>query len=240
MATNMVDIHSHILPEVDDGAKSWEMAVEMCRMAAADGITHVVATPHSNDQFHYDRRAHEALLAELRERVHGEIELSLGCDFHLSFDNIVALRRNPAEFCIGRTRYLLVEFSDFGISRQLLQTLEEFLDQGLVPIVTHPERNRMLQSQPETVVAMAEVGCVIQVTAGSFAGSWGRGPRKVSEWLLKKGAVHVLASDAHDPEHRKPILSRGRAVVAELVGDEVADLLVRKNPGAIVRGESLV
>src|SRR6476660_3298090 len=116
----MVDIHSHILPSVDDGAKSWEMAVEMCQMAAADGITHMVASPHSNDEFKYDRKAHEATLAQLREKINGALALSLGCDFHMSFDNIMAVRKNPAEFCIGNTNYLLVEFSDFGVSRQLL------------------------------------------------------------------------------------------------------------------------
>src|SRR5512146_267775 len=236
----MVDIHSHILPGVDDGAKSWEMAIGMCRMAAADGITHMVATPHANDQFAYDRSQHEAALAQLREKVSGKIELSLGCDFHLSFDNIQALRKNPAEFCIGRTNYLLVEFSDFGIAPQMLGMLKEFLDNGLRPIVTHPERNRILQQKPERIVEMAEIGCVIQVTASSFTGFWGTGPKKTAQWLLKNGALHVLATDSHDPVRRKPVLSGGRAAVAELAGEETAEIVVSRNPEAIVRGEDLI
>ncbi|MGE5112136.1 MAG: tyrosine-protein phosphatase [Acidobacteriaceae bacterium] len=236
----MIDVHSHILPGADDGAKSWEMAIDMCRMAAADSITHMVATPHSNDEYRYDRRVYEDALDQLRDRIGGMIELSLGCDFHLSFDNIVALRRNPSEFCIGVTNYLLVEFSDFGVSRQLLQTLEEFLDRGLTPMITHPERNRMLQQKPDTILDMARIGCLIQVTASSFTGFWGSGPKKIAEWLLKKGAVHVLATDSHDTQHRTPILSSGRAAVAALAGEEVAELVVRKNPEAIVRGEPLI
>lgn len=236
----MVDIHSHILPAVDDGAKSWEMAVEMCQMAAADGITHMVATPHANDQFAYDRRQHEDCLAQLREKVSGKIQLSLGCDFHMSFDNIQALRKNPAEFCIGRTNYFLVEFSDFGMSPQMLETLKEFLDNGLRPIVTHPERNRILQQQPKMILDMAEIGCVIQVTASSFTGFWGKGPKKTAQWLLKNGTLHVLATDSHDLARRKPILSAGRAAVAELAGEEIAESLVSKNPEAIVRGENLI
>jgi protein-tyrosine phosphatase len=236
----MVDIHSHILPAVDDGATSWEIAVGMCRMAAADGITHMVATPHSNDEYRYDRRSHEDSLAQLRDRIGGAVELSLGCDFHLSFDNIVALRKNPSEFCIATTNYLLVEFSDFGVSRQLLQTLEEFLDSGLTPIVTHPERNRMLQQKPDTILDMARIGCVVQVTASSFTGFWGSGPKKIAEWLLKRDAVHILATDSHDTQHRTPILSTGRAAVAALAGEDVAELVVRKNPEAIVRGEPLI
>ena len=235
----MVDIHSHILPSVDDGAKSWEVAIEMCRMAAADGITHMVASPHANDEFRYDRAAHEATLAELREKTDGALELSLGCDFHLSFDNIVALRKNPAEFCIGKTNYLLVEFSDFGVSRQILTSLEEFLDLGLVPIVTHPERNPMFQSKPELVLQMAELGCVIQVTANSATGFWGNGPRKVADWLLKKGAVHVLATDAHDLVRRTPVLSKAREAVAGMASKDIAEALVGRNPEKIVMGASL-
>ncbi len=236
----MVDIHSHILPGIDDGAKSWDMAEEMCRMAASDGITHMVATPHANDEFAYDRQAHEAALAQLREKVNGTIELTLGCDFHISFDNVMRLRKNPAEFCVGRTNYFLVEFSDFGVSRLMLDMLKEFLDNGLRPIITHPERNPMLRQKPETIVEMAEIGCVIQVTASSFTGFWGTGPKKTAQWLLKQGAVHVLATDSHDPAHRRPVLSEGRAAVAQLAGEEVAELFVRRNPEAIVRGESLI
>ncbi len=236
----MVDIHAHILPAVDDGAKSWEMAVEMCQIAAADRITHMVATPHANDQFAYDRRQHEEALDQLREKVNGVIELSLGCDFHMSFDNIQALRKNPAEFCIGRTNYLLVEFSDFGVSPQMLKILKEFLDNGLRPIVTHPERNRILQQKPKMIAEMAEIGCVIQVTASSFTGFWGHGPKKTAQWLLKNGALHVLATDSHDPVRRKPVLSDARAAVSELAGEEIAELLVSKNPEAVVRGESLI
>jgi protein-tyrosine phosphatase len=235
----MVDLHTHILPGVDDGAKSLEMAIAMCTMATADGVTHIVATPHSNDVYRYDRKAHENALETLRKELNGTVQLSLGCDFHMSYDNIVALRKNPAEFCIGGSNYLLVEFSDFGISRQILTTLEEFLDFGVVPIITHPERNRVLQSEPELVVDMAAIGCVVQVTASSFTGFWGSGSKKISEWLLKKGAVHVLASDGHDPERRKPILSEGRDAVAAIAGEAVANLLVSENPQAIVDGRNL-
>ena len=235
----MVDIHSHILPAVDDGSKSWDMTLAMCEMAAKDGITHMVASPHAHDDYKYDRRAHEATLDELRQRTGGVMAFSLGCDFHMSFENITAVRRNPSEFCIGKTNYLLVEFSDFGVSRQMLKTLEEFLDFGLMPIITHPERNRMLQANPDLIVQMAEAGCVVQVTANSLTGFWGSTAKKIGEWLLKKNAVHVLASDAHDSKHRVPILSKARDAAALIVGDEIAGLLVDENPQAIVRGEPL-
>ncbi len=235
----MVDIHTHILPQVDDGSTSWEMTLEMCEIAANDGITHIVATPHSDDTYKYDRKALEQVLDELRHRTLGKLEFSLGCDFHMSFENITAVRRNPSEFCIGKTNYLLVEFSDFGVSRQMLKTLDEFLDFGLTPIVTHPERNRMLQANPDLVIEMAKAGCVVQVTANSLTGFWGGTAKRISEWLLKKNALHVIASDAHDTRRRIPLLSQARDAAAEIVGDEVANILVSENPEAIIRGEAL-
>lgn len=235
----MVDIHSHILPAVDDGSKTWEASLQMCWLAVADGITHMVATPHADDHYHYDRSAHEVALNRLRTEMEGKMEFSLGCDFHMSFDNIVALRRKPSDFCIGTTNYLLVEFSDFGVSRQMLSTLEEFLHFGLIPIITHPERNRVLQSKLDLILEMVQAGCLVQVTANSLTGFWGSTAKKVSEALLKKNVVHVLASDAHDPEHRVPVLSKARDAVAALVGEDIAQLLVSDNPSAIVQGKVL-
>lgn len=235
----MVDIHSHILPLIDDGSTSWEMTLEMCEIAAQDGITHMVASPHSDETYKYDRIAFEAMLDQLRTRMTGRIEFSLGCDFHMSFENITALRLDPSPFCIGKTNYLLLEFSDFAVSRQMLKTLEEFLDFGLFPIVTHPERNRILQSNPEIIRDMAAAGCLIQVTANSLTGFWGSTAKKISEWLLKKNAVHVLATDAHDPKHRVPVLSKARDAAAAIVGNGIANLLVDDNPRAIVEGHPL-
>src|SRR5215470_17337462 len=109
----MVDIHCHILPEVDDGAKTWDVAIAMCRMAKADGIDHIVASPHANHEYEYDREKHLATLDRLKTITGGMIEFSLGCDFHFSYENIQDLRVHPERYCIGNTRYLLVEFSDF-------------------------------------------------------------------------------------------------------------------------------
>lgn len=234
----MVDIHSHILPEVDDGARSWEIAVEMCRMAAADGITHMVATPHANDQYAYQREPHGERLAKLQEMV-APLQLSLGCDFHFSYDNVHDALENPHRYTIGETNYLLIEFSDYAIPPFVGRALGDLLDAGLTPILTHPERNPILQKRPQDVLQMANDGCVVQVTANALTGRWGDTARKMAHWLLKRDAVHVLASDAHDTRSRPPILSEGRAAAAQIVGEEVAQALVEGNPRAIVTGQPL-
>src|ERR1700739_4504327 len=107
--TTVVDIHSHILPEVDDGPKSWDVSVRMCQAAAADGITHMVATPHANDRYHYDRDYLQGLVNKLQQLVGDAPKLSLGCDFHLSYDNMQDVLANPSRYAIADTRYMLVE-----------------------------------------------------------------------------------------------------------------------------------
>ena len=141
----MFDIHSHILPLVDDGAKSWDIALEMCRMAEADGIQHMVATPHANERYAYDRAAHELRLEELRTRFGPGLTFSLGCDFHMSYDNLTDLRANPRRYSIGGERYILVELSNYSIPPQVEEAMLSFGDLGLTPVLTHPERNPILQ-----------------------------------------------------------------------------------------------
>lgn len=235
----MVDIHSHILPEVDDGPKTWDMCVAMCRAAAADGITHMVAAPHANDRYHYDREYLTGLLARLQEIVGDKPKLILGCDFHLSYENLQDAIANPTRYAIGSTRYLLVEFSNYSIPQQTTDSLMKLGDSGLTPIITHPERNPILRESPQRVVEWAEQGCVVQMTGSALTGFWGERTQRAAEWLLERQAVHVLATDAHDTEKRVPILSTAQEAAAEICGEEVAEALVESNPRAIVNNEAL-
>ncbi len=235
----MVDIHCHILPGIDDGPQSWELTAEMCRIAVLDGVTHIVATPHCNHEFAYHRDRYTGMLGELSDSAEGKLTFSLGCDFHFSYDNIQDALAHPRRYTIGESQYLLVEFSDFGIPPEVKQDLLLISSSGMVPIVTHPERSRPLLNNPEMVLELVEQGCLVQVTASSFTGYWGSRPQKMAEWLLQRQAIHVIASDAHDPAHRPPVLSEARKVVTELAGAEVADALLVGNPAAIVDGESL-
>ncbi len=169
----MVDIHCHILPAVDDGSRSWEMTREMCRIAADDGIRHIVATPHCDDTYRYDRAQCEALREKLEQASEGRIEFSIGCDFHFSYENITDAIANPERYSINGTPYLLIEFSDYGIPPNVAQLLFEFTSRGMVPIITHPERNPLLVRRPERVLEMVDAGALVQVTANSITGFWG-------------------------------------------------------------------
>jgi len=235
----MVDIHTHILPGIDDGSKSWEMTAEMCRMAAADGITHIVATPHSNHVYAYDRERFTRMLGQLHDAGDGRIAFSLGCDFHFSYDNIHDALENPRRYTIGDTQYLLIEFSDYGIPPSVNDDILALRSCGMVPIITHPERNQPLLKNPDKVLALIDQGCLVQVTANAVTGAWGSRSQKMAEWLLTKRAIHVVASDAHDPVRRRPIMSEARDAITKLASADVAETLVTHNPAAIVDGGSL-
>jgi len=233
----MVDIHCHILPSIDDGSESWEMTAEMCRMAARDGITHIVATPHCNGVYDYDRAHFTDMLAALSEISEGRLTFSMGCDFHLSAHNLELAMDDPRRFAVSDTQYLLIEFDHHGIPANADEQLLTLLSHGMVPIVTHPERNDYLMKHPERVLGFIAAGCLVQVTANAFTGFWGPKSKKAVETLLRRNAIHLVATDAHDLKLRPPILSEARARIAALAGLDTAEMLVTHNPGAVVTGQ---
>ena len=232
----MIDIHSHILPGIDDGSKSWAMTLEMCQLAIRDGITHVVVTPHADDTYEYSRDRVRDLVAELDSKIGNQLAFSVGCDFHLSFENIEDAIAHPHRYTIAAKQYLLVELSEHGIPPQVDDGLFKLQSAGIAPIITHPERNAILQQRPERVLEWADAGCLVQVTASAVTGFWGPIAKRVAMWLLEHHAVHVLATDAHDEKNRPPILSEARDAVSKRFGADLARTLVLDNPAAIVAG----
>jgi len=242
----MVDIHCHILPGVDDGARDWETSLAMCRMATRDGIRHIVATPHANNEFAYQRDKLQSLLGSLRERVTADSEISsaglafsLGCDFHLSFENFRDCIQHPERYCISNTRYLLVEFSDYVIPPNTEELFRQLGDENLTPIVTHPERNPILIRDLKRVMRWVELGVLLQITANALTGRWGARAEKAARFLLDRNAVHVIATDAHGTGSRPPVLSEARAAIEKTHGAALAQALVEENPAAIVAGKPL-
>jgi protein-tyrosine phosphatase len=196
----------------------------------------MVATPHANDRYAYDRESLRDLLNRLRGLVGESPRLSLGCDFHMSYENIQDALRRPHGYTIEDTPYLLVELSNYSIPAQMEESFTLLGDKGLRPVITHPERNPILQRTPQRVLQWVEMGCIVQLTASAVTGNWGERAWRTAEWLLQREAVHVLATDAHDTKHRVPKLSAARKEIEELYSAEVAKALVEDNPRAIVSG----
>lgn len=235
----MVDIHCHILPALDDGAKSLEEALQMAEMAIEDGVTHVVATPHSNGEYIFDSDLVRQRRNELQAILGDRLTLGTGCDFHLSVENLDNIRSWPKKYSINHKRYLLVEFADFAIPPAAEEALHGLQLLGLSPIITHPERNPLIRSQPQRLWRWLKQGCYVQVTAQSILGKWGETARKQVENWLDQNAVHFFASDAHNTTHRPLQLRQAYSVVAERWGESLARSLFRENPLAAFEGRDL-
>jgi protein-tyrosine phosphatase len=235
----MVDVHCHILPGIDDGPESMEVSRAMAESAIADGITHVVATPHSSDQYHFDYARVQALREELNAELGGRLILATGCDFHLNPENLEALRADAPRFCINQHDCLLVEFNEYSIPPAMDQTLHEIRLLGLRPVITHPERNAILRLQSPRLAEWVRLGCFIQVTAGSLMGVFGSGPKKDAWRWLADGLVHIVASDAHNTRGRPLKLKAAFDLVREQFGGEKASALFLENPMAAFEGRAL-
>src|SRR5580765_4672097 len=186
----MIDLHCHILSGMDDGAQSAEDSLAMAEMAIADGITHVVATPHSNSEYRFDFAAVQQVCRELQTAVGDRLKLATGCDFHLSPENLAALKRNATPFCIHQKDYLLVEFNEFVIPPAMDDTLYQMQLGGLRPIITHPERNAVIRARPERLEKWIRNGSYGQVTGGSLTGTFGPGARQTALAWIARGLVH--------------------------------------------------
>jgi protein-tyrosine phosphatase len=235
----MIDIHHHLLFGLDDGPSDIETSLAMIDMAAGDGITHIVCTPHANARWAFDLEVNRQKVEELTSRMAAKVTLGLGCDFHLSYDNIEDSLKNRDRYTINGRQYLLVEFADLMIPTSINDSFYEMMVAGVVPIITHPERNFTLQKHPERMKDWLREGCLVQVTASSLTGRFGKTAQMMAVQFLEKDWVHFLATDAHNVQSRPPLLREGYDVVAKLFGGETAERLCVENPRAVFNGEDL-
>jgi len=235
----MIDLHSHILPGLDDGSRTVEDARLLARRAAEDGVSAVAATPHVRSDYPTRAEEMERGVARLREDfpeqgIDVEVlpggEIDLGMLAALDDDE---LRRFALA---GSGRYLLLEFPYTGWPSGLEETVYGLGLRGFVSVIAHPERNREVQADPGRLAEAVRMGSLVQLTAASVDGRIGRSSQKAAERLLADGLAHVLASDAHTPEIREA----GLGAAAEAVGDDrLAAYLTTEAPAAIVAGEAV-
>ncbi|MFN3324491.1 MAG: tyrosine-protein phosphatase [Bryobacteraceae bacterium] len=235
----MVDIHSHILHGLDDGASSLDESVEMVRMAAENGTTDIVATPHANIEFRFRPELVAERVAELRQAVGSLIQIHTGCDFHLLHDYTEDAVAHPAKYTINGKCYLMVELSDLMIFSNTDQIFQRLMDAGMIPVVTHPERNWLLQQRLPLLERWVSMGCCMQVTGQSLLGRFGSKARRFGEEMMERGLVHFIASDAHDSQDRTPRLDQAFQHVSRKYGEARAERLFRTNPRAALCGDPL-
>lgn len=234
----MIDLHLHILPGIDDGARSFDESLSMARTAVESGITVVAATPHVRDDYPTEAGTMERLVGELRDALAAEglpLEVRPGGEVavewleRLSDDEI-------ARFGLGGSpRHLLVECPYGGWPLDLGDRLFELRLRGFTPVLAHPERNDEVQRSPEVLRPVVEAGAFVQITAASIDGRLGRRAWKTASRLLDLGLAHLLASDAHSPDVRGGGFA---AAVRRIDNDALAAWLTREVPEAILAGEA--
>ena len=235
----MVDIHSHILPGWDDGSKSLEESLAMLRIAVESGTRAIVATPHANSDFPFRSDTVNQLFSQLKEAANGIIDLHLGSDFHIEFENVQDALAHPTKYTIDHGAYLMVELPDVMNVAIIRDILNRLRDAGMVTVITHPERNQQMQTQIAELRRWVEEGALLQVTGQSLLGRFGRSAQQCANALLKEDLVHFIASDAHDTRDRTPDLSGAYRWMQSKFGKERAERLFKTNPADLLRGETV-
>lgn len=237
----MIDLHNHLLPGIDDGAPDLDTALQLARVAVADGITHLVCTPHIHPG-RYDN-THASIQGAHRQFVEGlqqagiELQVAAAAEVRFGMELMVGIAQNAVPF-LGQwqgKRVLLLEFPHGEIPFGAERLTAWLLQRDIVPMIAHPERNKGLMRSPGKLKAFLDQGCLLQVTAGSVAGRFGPAAQELAHALLEQGVVTILASDAHNLQHRPPQLSEGLDEATRLIGAANADRLVRETPWEIAR-----
>jgi len=239
----MIDLHVHILPGLDDGPESWDKALEMCRVAREDGIQTICATSHIMPGI-YDNDRSKILgsVNSLRDRLGEEglnIKIVPGAEVYISEGLMEGIESERLLTINDMSRYLLLEFSLQSVPPQARDIILKLKLKGITPILAHPERNQNVIKDPDLVYDLVIGGALVQANAGSLLGKFGRDVMETARKLLRRNLVHVIASDAHSPHGRPPVLSEGLRVAARWIGSEEAIKLVTENPRRIIDGETI-
>jgi protein-tyrosine phosphatase len=242
MVLPLVDIHCHLLPAIDDGAANLDEAVAMARMAVEDGIQTVIATPHQLGNFPEnqgdDIRQRVFALQEQLDSRQIPLQILAGGDVRIEDGMVEAIRSGEVVTLADRRRHVLLELPhEFYFS--LEPVLTQLAGQEISGILSHPERNQGILRQPAVLGSLVEAGCLMQVTAGSLCGTFGKASKKLACQMVCDGLVHFVATDAHGIRVRRPRLSRAFRRVVKLVGREAAEVLFCDNPARVAEGRSL-
>ena len=236
----MFDIHTHILPQLDDGSGSWKETMDMIRDGIKDGIKGAVCTSHVFKVLNKELEEQYILrFNELKKRVRKEniqFRLWLGSEININakFDpkfSIATYNDNK--------KYMLLELPMSDYPHHVDELLFQLSLQGITPILAHPERNTVIMQKPEIVENLIERDVLIQVNSGSITGMFGRRVRKITLDLINKGFVHFVASDCHSYENRPMLLSKAYKVVQNICGEQRAELLFSINPSRVILGENI-
>ncbi|MDW8802590.1 exopolysaccharide biosynthesis protein [Clostridium sp. A1-XYC3] len=215
----MIDIHSHILPGIDDGAKTLDDTIEMLKIARNNGIKKIIATPHFYRGY-YENKFED--ICKLTEEISGKVK-EQGLDIEIIFGQEIFLDNHTLDHYkegiikgINNTKYMLIEFPMQDMPKNALDTMYELRLQGIVPVVAHPERYSYIIEKPSVINNFIEEGCLFQINSGSIEGHFGKRVQKTSEILISHGICHFIGSDAHSVNRRSPKIKNALDIAGKL------------------------
>lgn len=238
----MIDLHCHLLPGIDDGPETLDEALEMARIAVANGITEAHVTPHLHPgRWENDRAKIEAAVAAYRAALAAAgiaLEVGYAAEVRLDYDILPLIEADRVPFLgtLEGYRVMLLEFPHSHVPVGADKFVAWLLARHIRPMIAHPERNKDVMRDPSRLQPFVEQGCLLQVTADAVAGGFGELCTRRAREFLERGWVTVLASDAHDTVERPPRIAPGRDAAAKIVGEEEALRLTHGTPLRIVRG----
>lgn len=239
----MIDVHTHVLAGVDDGAKDVETSLELLRLAAASGTTNIIATPHViGKTTHLSWTAIKEKTAALNEGAFAAgiaIKIHAGAEVELNLDILEIIKNEPNSYCLACSNYILVELPMEAIPRCTDEFFYELQLRGLIPVLAHPERYTSLQKHPEILLAWVQHDVLLQCNAGSFTGMFGHKVQAFAETLLTNNMVHFLGSDAHKVEIRNTDMRAAVGKMKSLVSELYVEQIVTTNPQAILDNRPL-
>jgi len=240
----MIDLHCHILPGVDDGAKNMDQAIAMGRCAWDDGIETIVATPHvyreniSQADFAAIRQKRKELGRAFREKGI-PVQLMAGAEVHIMHNLLEEVKKNRPELAVNGGSYMFVEFPQDHVFFGVKELFFDLMSEGIKPIIAHPERNTVFMRKPSLLYDLVRMGAFVQSNGGSFLGRYGRGVEESAFALLERRSIHFIASDGHGVRSIPPTLTGALRIVREAAGEEYARALVQDNPEAVLNDGSL-
>lgn len=240
----MIDLHCHILPGLDDGARDLDQAVEMARIAHEDGIEIIVGTPHLfNGSFAYDDLGVFEEKRELLERAltAGDVPLKVlsGAEVHITHDLVASVRRHRERLVLAGGSYIFIEFPHDHVFQGVKDLFFELMSERVTPIIAHPERNMAFARFPKQLYDLVEMGALAQVNGGSLLGHYGPDSEAAALRFLELGLVHFLSSDGHNIHSKPPRLAAAAERAAVVVGRDKASALVRDNPRAVIEDREI-
>jgi protein-tyrosine phosphatase len=240
MAASFVDIHCHLLPAIDDGSTDLEESLAMARMAAADGITTIIATPHQLGTFGRNQGDDiRRRVTELQLRVdeaHVPLRVLPGADVRIEADMVDRLTGGDVLTLGDHRRHVLLELPH-ELYLPLDRLLADLSRRNIAGILSHPERNQGIIHQRDVIGKLVDAGCLMQITAASLCGTFGPECQQTAEWMLSHGLVHFVATDAHGSQKRRPLMRRAFERVTELTSAETAAELCADNPACVAEGQ---